>query len=118
MFRRVNNFFLSLCSRCRCACSAVVMMVLFQPQGSIAQQEMRLIIIAVLLMLIVVLPVIVMTVVISWRYRASNTKATYAPNWDHSTKFEIIGGVCLVLLLPFCLLIIWVTSHTLILIDP
>ncbi|MBP5089829.1 ubiquinol oxidase subunit II, partial [Pseudomonas chlororaphis] len=33
--------------------------------------------------------VIVMTFAFAWKYRASNTNATYAPKWSHSTKIEI-----------------------------
>lgn len=40
-------------------------------------------------MLLVVVPVIVMTFAFAWKYRASNTSATYAPKWSHSTKIEI-----------------------------
>jgi cytochrome o ubiquinol oxidase subunit 2 len=42
-----------------------------------------------LLMLLVVVPVIIMTFLFAWKYRASNTNATYTPNWSHSTKIEV-----------------------------
>jgi cytochrome o ubiquinol oxidase subunit 2 len=40
-------------------------------------------------MLLVVVPVIVMTFLFAWKYRASNTDAVYTPKWSHSTKIEI-----------------------------
>lgn len=40
-------------------------------------------------MLLVVLPVIFMTLYFAWKYRASNEKADYQPDWHHSTKIEL-----------------------------
>lgn len=65
-------------------------MVIFDPQGSVALQERNLIITAAALMMLVVVPVLVLTFVIAWRYRASNTKATYSPDWDRN---RIIEGI-------------------------
>ena len=88
-------------------------MVLFKPQGAIAAEQIRLIIISVILMLLIVVPVIIMTAVISWRYRASNKKATYTPDWEHSVKLEAIwwGIPCVIIVILGW--ITWVTSHTL-----
>lgn len=88
-------------------------MVLFQPKGSIAAEQIRLIIISVILMLIIVIPVIVMTLVIAWRYRASNTKATYAPNWEHNTKLEVVWWAVPCVIVFVLAWITWVTSHSL-----
>jgi cytochrome o ubiquinol oxidase subunit 2 len=38
---------------------------------------------------LVVVPVIVMTFLFAWKYRASNQDAVYTPKWSHSTKIEI-----------------------------
>jgi cytochrome o ubiquinol oxidase subunit 2 len=88
-------------------------MVLFEPKGAIAAEQIRLIIIATILMLLIVVPVIVMTIVIAWRYRASNTKATYEPNWAHSVKLEAIwwGVPCVIVAILATLT--WFTTHTL-----
>ena len=88
-------------------------MVLLQPKGSIAAEQIRLIIIAVILMLIIVVPVIIMTVVFAWRYRASNQKATYAPNWEHNTKLEIVWWAVPCIIVVALAWITWVTSHSL-----
>lgn len=64
-------------------------MTLLDPKGQVGLDERNLIITATLLMLLVVVPVIVMTFAFAWKYRASNTNATYAPKWSHSTKIEI-----------------------------
>ncbi|RKS17738.1 MULTISPECIES: ubiquinol oxidase subunit II [Pseudomonas] len=64
-------------------------MTLLDPKGQVGLDERNLIITATLLMLLVVIPVIVMTFLFAWKYRASNTSATYTPKWNHSTKIEI-----------------------------
>ena len=64
--------------------------LVLQPKGMIAEKQKSLLIIATLLMLIVVIPVFVLTFFIAWRYRASNTKAKYTPDWSHSHLFESI----------------------------
>lgn len=64
--------------------------VLLNPAGDIAVQQRNLIYIAVALMMIIVVPVIIMTLVIAWKYRASNTKAEYDPDFHHSTKLEFV----------------------------
>lgn len=63
---------------------------LLNPSGAIAQEQKNIILTALGLMSLVVVPVIVLTLVFAWRYRASNKKAAYAPNWAHSTKIEIV----------------------------
>jgi cytochrome o ubiquinol oxidase subunit 2 len=63
--------------------------VLF-PSGSIGLAERDLMLRTVLLMLIVVVPVCLLAVFFAVHYRASNTKATYTPNWEHSKMEELI----------------------------
>src|ERR1700678_3448264 len=77
----------SLCAlRWSCASVAVFLggcnMDVLSPKGDVGIQEKSLILIAMGLMLVVVIPVIAMTLYFAWRYRASNTKATYAPKWS------------------------------------
>lgn len=87
--------------------------VMFHPKGAIAAEQLRLIIIATILMLLIVVPVIIMTLVIAWRYRASNTKARYEPNWAHSVKLEILWWAIPCIIIAILSVITWVTSHTL-----
>lgn len=88
-------------------------LVMFQPKGPIAAEQMRLIIVAAILMLLIVVPVIIMTFVIAWRYRASNKKAKYEPNWSHSVSLEIIWWVVPCIIIGILAVITWITSHTL-----
>jgi cytochrome o ubiquinol oxidase subunit II len=86
---------------------------LLNPKGDIGAQERTLILLALGLMLLVVIPVIVLTLVFAWRYRASNTRATYSPNWSHSNAVEAVVWTipCIIVL---CLgVIIWRSTHSL-----
>lgn len=86
---------------------------LFNSKGAVGKEQGDLIITAIMLMLIVVLPAIVMTFVFAWRYRASNKKATYTPEWAHSTKIEVVvWGVPLIIIVALSW-IVWVSTHKL-----
>jgi cytochrome o ubiquinol oxidase subunit 2 len=87
--------------------------VLLNPKGDIGAQEKNLILIALGLMLLVVIPVIALTLWFAWRYRASNTGATYAPKWAHSTAIEVViwSIPCVIVLILGVL--IWRTTHSL-----
>ncbi|HVC31302.1 MAG TPA: ubiquinol oxidase subunit II [Steroidobacteraceae bacterium] len=83
------------------------------PRGPVGQQERTIILTATALMLLVVVPVIAMILVFAWRYRASNEKAQYAPNWSHSTKIEtVVWGIPIIIILILGA-ICWRTSHEL-----
>jgi cytochrome o ubiquinol oxidase subunit II len=86
---------------------------LMNPKGSIGAQEKELILIALGLMLLVVIPVMVLTVVFAWHYRETNTKATYAPKWAHSTSIEIVVWSIPCIIVAFLAVLIWETTHSL-----
>ena len=81
--------------------------------GPIASEEKTVILIALGLMLIPVVPVIVMTFWFSWRYRASNKKATYAPKWAHSGKIEFVVWLVPALIVTGLGILDWQSSHAL-----
>lgn len=88
-------------------------LALFDPKGDIGAQEKTLIIIALGLMLLVVVPVIVLTLYFGWRYRASNTRATYAPRWAHSTAIEVVVWSIPCVIVAVLAVLIWRTTHSL-----
>ncbi len=90
-------------------CSAEV----FNPKGPIAHREMWLLIDAVLLMCIIVVPVIIVTFVIAYRYRASNTKAKYSPNWSHNNWLEAGWWVLPIVIIVVLATMTWRTTHQL-----
>ncbi len=109
----------SLVSALRWSCAGLTVflsgcnMEVLSPKGDVGMQEKSLILIALGLMLVVVIPVIVMTLVFAWRYRASNTKATYAPKWSHSTAIEAVVWAIPCVIIAILGTITWRTSHTL-----
>ena len=71
------------------------------------------VVISTLLMLLIILPVIALTLLFAWRYRASNKDARYEPDWDHSTQLELVIWAA-PLLIVICLgALTWVGSHML-----
>ena len=90
-------------------------MVVLSPQGDVAAQQGQLIVVATLLMLIVIVPVIALTFFFAWRYRASNTKATYKPDWDHSTQLELVIWAVPLLIIIALGAVTWISTH---LLDP
>ncbi|MCD5993465.1 ubiquinol oxidase subunit II [Pseudomonas sp. CDFA 602] len=88
-------------------------LVVFNPKGQIATDERNLIILATGLMLLVVIPVIIMTFVFAYRYRATNKTARYSPRWASSHKIEaVVWGVPLLIIIILGW-VTWVTTHAL-----
>ncbi|RKK05764.1 ubiquinol oxidase subunit II [Pseudoroseomonas wenyumeiae] len=90
-------------------------LVIMNPSGDVAAQQRDLIVWSTVLMLIIIVPVILLTLFFAWRYRQSNTSATYDPDWHHSTRLEVIIWSA-----PLCIIVAlggltWVGSH---LLDP
>ena len=98
----VSSLFLSGCQ-----------LELLNPKGMIAQSEARLLIESTLLMLIIVVPVILLTVIIAWRYRESNKKATFKPNWGHSNTLEVICWTIPCIIIAILATMTWVSTHKL-----
>lgn len=92
-----------------CGCKYEIL----NPQGIIAADEKQLLITATLLMLIIVVPVIILTFYVAWRYRASNVKATYAPEWSHSTFLEVIWWSIPCIIIAILGTLTWVSTHQL-----
>jgi cytochrome o ubiquinol oxidase subunit 2 len=87
--------------------------VVLNPSGDIAAQQGRLVVVSTVLMLLIVVPVIVLALLFAWRYRASNTKATYKPEWDHSTQLELVIWAAPLLIIIALGAITWISTHTL-----
>lgn len=107
----------TLCVRAAALMATVPMsgctLELLDPKGSVGEQEKHLILIAMGVMLLVVIPVIVLTLVFFWRYRETNTAATYSPRWAHSTKIEVVVWTIPVIIVVSLAVMIWETTHKL-----
>ena len=87
--------------------------VLMHPAGAVASQQGHLIVVATVLMLLVIVPVMALTVLFAWRYRKSNTSATYLPDWDHSTQLELVIWAAPLLIIIALGAVTWISTHTL-----
>ncbi|MFC3069640.1 ubiquinol oxidase subunit II [Phenylobacterium soli] len=88
-------------------------MVVMDPAGDIAVQQRDLILLATGLMLLIIVPVIALTLFFAWKYRASNLKADYDPEWHHSTKIEMAVWAAPLAIIMILGTVTWITSHTL-----
>ena len=93
------------------ACDAVVL----NPSGDIAAQQRDLLVTSTVLMLLIIVPVMALTVFFAWRYRHTNRKARYEPDWHHSMRLELVIWSA-PLLIVICLgALTWLGTH---LLDP
>lgn len=90
-------------------------MTILDPAGDVAAQQRDLIVASTVLMLIIIVPVIVLTLFFAWRYRASNTKAKYDPEWSHSTALEVVIWAAPLAIIVALGALTWVGTH---LLDP
>ncbi|VVT21323.1 cytochrome o ubiquinol oxidase subunit II [Sphingomonas sp. EC-HK361] len=90
-------------------------MVVMNPSGDVARQQANLVLISTGLMLLIIVPVMALTVLFAWKYRASNEEAKYEPNWDHSTGLELIIWSAPLLIVIALGALTWVSTH---LLDP
>jgi len=86
---------------------------ILDPKGQVAADEKSLIITATVLMLLVVIPVIVMTFLFAWKYRASNKDAIYTPKWSHSNKIEAVVWIIPIIIVSCLAVVTWNTTHKL-----
>ncbi|MDE2052978.1 MAG: ubiquinol oxidase subunit II, partial [Gammaproteobacteria bacterium] len=58
-------------------------------------------------------PVIALTLIFAWRYRASNEKADYRPDWSHSNTIEAVVWLIPCIIIATLGVIAWRSSHSL-----
>lgn len=84
-----------------------------EPKGVIGRQQKDLIVRSVLLMAIVVVPVYILTIFITVKYRATNKKARYEPDWDHNRALEAVWWGIPLILITVLSIVAWNSSHRL-----
>jgi len=84
-----------------------------ESKGVVGAAESSLITTATYTMLLVVVPVILLTLFIAWRYRASNKNATYAPKWAHSTAIEVVVWIIPAIIILYLGILTWKSTHEL-----
>lgn len=85
---------------------------LFDPKGPIADVQTELLIASALIMLIVVLPVTLMGIWFPYRYRKTNTKRDYKPDWEHSNLIEVVVWTIPILIIITLGIMTYITSFS------
>jgi cytochrome o ubiquinol oxidase subunit II len=83
------------------------------PQGPIASAERVILLNSTTIMLVVVVPVVVLTLAFAWWYRASNTRASYQPNWANSGRIEFVVWSIPAMVVLLLAGVAWIGSHEL-----
>jgi cytochrome o ubiquinol oxidase subunit 2 len=86
---------------------------IFDPVGPVGADDSVILIDATLIMLAIVIPTILLAFWMAWRYRASNTKARYLPNWSYSGRIEAVVWSIPILTIMFIGGVIWIGSYRL-----
>ena len=92
-----------------CGCNAVVL----DPQGPIGIAEKTILIDSLAIMLAIVVPTIAATLAFAWWFRASNTRATYRPDFVYSGRIELIVWGIPLLVIMLLGGVAWIGSHDL-----
>lgn len=82
-------------------------------KGFIGDAQRDLLYFATLIMLIVVVPVFFLVAFISWRYRESNKRAKYLPDWTGNKWLELIWWGVPIIIIMILSVITWQSSHSL-----
>jgi cytochrome o ubiquinol oxidase subunit II len=83
------------------------------PQGPVSAAERLILLNATAIMLVVVVPVIVLTFVFAWWYRASNKAAAYRPDWSYSGHIELVIWSIPAMVVILLAGVAWTGSHEL-----
>jgi cytochrome o ubiquinol oxidase subunit 2 len=79
--------------------------------GSIAEGQRNLLFTATGLMLLIVIPVLGLTFGIAWKYRATNQRSSYQPDWDHNRRLEAIWWGFPILIITILATMTWHSTH-------
>jgi cytochrome o ubiquinol oxidase subunit 2 len=88
-------------------------MNIFDPQGPIGAAEKTILIDSVAIMLAIVLPTIVAIFAFAFWFRASNTRASYWPDWEYSGRIELVVWSIPALTVILLGGVAWLGSHQL-----
>jgi cytochrome o ubiquinol oxidase subunit 2 len=81
------------------------------PAGPVGANNKAVLIDATIIMLVIIVPTILLAFWMAWRYRASNTRAEYMPEWSYSGRIEAVVWSIPILVIMFLGGVIWVGSY-------
>src|SRR5260370_25625279 len=88
-------------------------MNILDPQGPIGAADKTILIDSLAIMLAIVLPTIVAIFAFAFWFRASNTKASYWPDWEYSGRIELVVWSIPALTVILLGGVAWIGSHQL-----
>lgn len=91
----------------------VISPVVLQPSGPIGAAQRDLFFIALGIMSLVAIPVFLLLFYIAWKYKATNKKSKYTPEWDSNKKLETIWWGIPIIVVGVLSVIAYQTAHTL-----
>ena len=83
------------------------------PQGPIGAASAKILLNALGIMLVIVVPTIIAILIFAWWFRASNTRASYRPDFVYSGGIETVVWGIPILTIMFLGGVIWIGSHDL-----
>ena len=83
------------------------------PRGPVAANEYQILQNATLVMLALIVPIIVLTLVFAWWFRAGNDRAKRRPDWDYSGALEVVNWMVPLMIILFLGGMGWVATHAL-----
>lgn len=86
---------------------------ILEPSGLIGFKERNLLVTCTVLMLIVVIPVLVLTYCFAWKFRETNKKAKYAPDFEHNDIAEMCWWGVPIIIIFIIAILTWKSSHEL-----
>ncbi|PIE42775.1 MAG: ubiquinol oxidase subunit II [Gammaproteobacteria bacterium] len=88
-------------------------LALFDPKGPVGDQNSQLLVLSIALLSIIIVPVLFMSIYFPYKYRASNKNAEYKPDWEHSTKIELVVWLVPCAIILVLAIVTYITSHSL-----
>jgi cytochrome o ubiquinol oxidase subunit 2 len=86
---------------------------ILSPKGVVGSAEKDLMVNATGLMFLVMIPVFILMLFVIWKYRASNSKATYTPYWDNNIWIEMIWWAVPLIIVAILSVMTWKSCHAL-----
>jgi len=108
-----RNWLLSVLVGCATTVLGGCDTVVLDPQGPVGIADKTILIDSVAIMLAIVLPTIAATFAFAWWFRASNTRATYLPNFAYDGRIELIVWSIPLLVIMLLGGVAWIGSHDL-----
>jgi len=83
------------------------------PRGPVGQADRTILIDSLAIMLAIGVPTILATFAFAWWFRASNTRATYRPDWEFSGAIELVVWAIPTMVIILLGGVAWIGSHEL-----